>query len=324
MIDDELREMFTEREPFAPDADRTSGRILRGIPGRRQRTRRRRAVAALAVVAALVTVPVLLDDGDKPRQEALVAAADTAVTLPVTPNWLPAAAVTRTFADAVLSEGMRAISYEFGGANGILAVQVHTSTKPPRRESPGPTVTEPQVPVRGRLAVEFESVDKSHDEQSCTLSWQDRTQLWLTVFVRAEGVTPGVACVPARQVAQGLVDRPLELDRPIRFGLVPRDYVLVQAGTNVEAWCPRAGDNQHTPRCVQVRDAAHTLAANGHRVVVRGQIGWLNRTATEVQLVVPGYVEVRTPTPAVDPAIAALTDDDVIRLAESVSLARGW
>ena len=38
----------------------------------------------------------------------------------------------------------------------------------------------------------------------------------------------------------------------------------------------------------------------------------------------PGYLEVRSPTPAVDPAIAALTDDDVIRLAGSVSLARGW
>ncbi|WP_327004823.1 hypothetical protein OHA72_59025 [Dactylosporangium sp. NBC_01737] len=324
MIDDELRQMFTEREPFAPDADRTTGRILRGIPVRRQRTRRRQAVAALAVLAALATVPVLLDEDDTPRQEALVAAGDTAVTLPVTPKWLPEAAVTRTFADAVLSEGMRAISYEFGGAGGILAVQVHSSTRPPTRESPSATPTEPRVPVRGQLATEFESIDRSHEDQSCTLAWQDRPQLWLTVFVRAEGVTPGVACAPARQVAQGLVDRPMELDRPIRFGLVPRDYVLVQAGTNIEAWCPRAGDNQHTPRCVQVRDAAHTLAANGHRVIVRGQIGWLNRTATEVQLVVPGYVEVQTPTPAVDPAIAALTDDDVIRLAESVSLARGW
>ena len=41
MIDDELREMFTEREPFAPDADRASGRILRGIPVHRRQTRRR-------------------------------------------------------------------------------------------------------------------------------------------------------------------------------------------------------------------------------------------------------------------------------------------
>jgi hypothetical protein len=324
MIDDELRQMFTEREPFAPDADRTTGRILRGIPVRRRRTRRRQAVAALAVLAALASVPVLFRDEDKPRQDLLVAAADTGVTLPVTPRWLPEAAAMRTFADADLYQGMRAISYELGGANGILAVDVHTSTRPPTRESPAVTPTEPTVPVRGHLAGEFQNIDRFHEDQSCTLSWRDGPQLWLTVSVRAEGVTPGVACAPARQVAQGLVDRPLELDRPIRFGLVPRDYVLVQAGTNVEAWCPRAGDNQHTPRCVQARDAAHTLAANGHRVMVRGQIGWLNRTATEVQLVVPGYVEVRTPTPAVDPAIAALTDDEVIRLAESVSLARGW
>jgi hypothetical protein len=324
MIDDELRQMFTEREACAPDADRTTGRILRGIPARRRRHRRRQAVTVLGVLAATLTVPLLLEEKDPPRQEALVAASDPAVTLPVTPKWLPEAAVTRTFADAVLSEGMRAISYEFGGVGGILAVQVHTSTRPPARESPGAGSSEPRVAVRGQSAVESESIDASRQEQSCTLAWQDRAQLWLTVFVRAEGVTPGVACTPARQVAQGLVDRPLELDRPIRFGLVPRDYVLVQAGTNVEAWCPRAGDNQHTPRCVQARDAAHTLAANGRQVTVRGHAGWLNRTATEVSLVVPGYVELRTATPAVDPAVAALTDDDLIRLAESVSLARGW
>jgi hypothetical protein len=326
MIDDDLRQMFTEREPFAPDADRTTGRILRGIPVRRQRTRRRQALAALAVLAGLATVPVLFDEEDKPRQDALVAAADTDVTLPVTPKWLPEASTMRTFADADLFQGMRAISYELGGANGILAVDVHTSTRPPTRDTTSPSVapTDPLVQVRGHLAGEFQNIDRAHNEQSCTLSWQDGPQLWLTVFVRAEGITPGVACGPARQVARGLVDRPLELDRPIRLGLVPRDYVLVQAGTNIEAWCPRAGDNQHTPRCVQVRDAAHTLAANGHRVMVRGQIGWLNRTATVVQLVVPGYVDVQTPTPAVDPAIAALTDEDVIRLAESVSLARGW
>src|SRR5689334_14087996 len=128
MIDDELRQMFTEREPFTPDTDRTTGRILKGIPVHRQRTRRRRALTALAafaVLAAMLTVPVLLDD-DEPRQEALVAASDTEVTLPVTPKWLPEASVMRTFADADLFQGIRTISYELGGANGILAVEVHT------------------------------------------------------------------------------------------------------------------------------------------------------------------------------------------------------
>jgi hypothetical protein len=326
MIDDELRQMFTEREPFAPDADRTSGRILRGIPVRRQRTRRRQAIAALAALAALATVPVLFDDEDTPRQDALVAAGDTDVTLPVTPKWLPEAVVTRTFVDANLAEGMRAISYEFGGgANGVLAVELHTSTKPPARDSTAPTASpsETRVDVRGQSAAEYERIHQQQDEQSCQLLWKDGP-LWLSVLARAKGTTSGVACGAARQVARGLVDRPMELDRPIRFRLMPRDYVLVEAGTNIEAWCPRAGDNQHTPRCVQARDAANTLTANGRQVTVRGRIGWLNRTRTEVSLIVPGYVGLQTPTPAVDPAIAALTDEDMIRLAESVTLARGW
>ena len=329
MIDDELRQMFTEREPFAPDADRTTGRILRGIPLHQQRTRRRQALAglaALAVVAALVAAPVLLDDEDTPRQDALVAAGDTDVTLQVTPKWLPEAVVTRTYTNVNLAEGMRAISYELGGANGILAVELHTSTRPSVRDSTAPTVlpTGAPVAVRGQIADEYERINRQQGNQACQLLWQDGPQLWLSVLVRAEGVTPDVACGTARRVAQGLVNRPLELDRPIRFGLTPRDYVLVESGTNIEAWCPRAGDNQHTPRCVQARDAAHTFTANGRQVMVRGQIGWLNRNENEVYLVVPGYVDVRTPTPAIDPAIAALTDDDLIRLAESVSLARGW
>ncbi len=328
MIDDELREMFTEREPFAPDADRTAGRILRAVPVHRRRLQRRWAgvAAALAVVAGLGAAPVLTAGEDEPRQDALVAAADTDVTLPVTPKWLPEAVVTRTFVDANLAQGLRAISYEFGGgAGGILAVELHTSTKPPVKDSttPAATPSETRVDVRGQSAAEYERIQPQQDEQSCQLLWQDGP-LWLSVLARAKGVTPGIACGAARQVARGLVDRPMELDRPIRFRLMPRGYVLVEAGTNIEAWCPRAGDNQHTPRCVQARDAAHTLTANGRQVTVRGQIGWLNRTRTEVSLVVPGYVGLQTPTPAVDPAIAALTDDDMIRLAESVTLARGW
>ena len=90
----------------------------------------------------------------------------------------------------------------------------------------------------------------SRRSSRASLPWQDGP-LWLSVLARAKGVTPGIACDAGRQVARGLVDRPMKLDRPIRFGLLPRDYVLVQAGTNIEAWCPRAGDNQHTPRCVQ-------------------------------------------------------------------------
>lgn len=328
MIDDELREMFTEREPYAPDADRTSGRILRGVPAYRRRLRRRWAAgaAALAVAAGLGAAPALVGGQEEPRQDALVAAADTDVTLQVTPRWLPEAVVTRTYVDANLAEGVRAVSYEFGGgANGVLAVELHTSTKPPTRDSTAPTAspTEPRVDVRGLSAGEYERINQQQEEQSCQLLWQDGP-LWLSVLARAKGVTPGVACDAARQVARGLVDRPMELDRPIRFRLMPRDYVLVQAGTNIEAWCPRAGDNQHTPRCVQARDAANTLTANGRQVTVRGQIGWLNRTRTEVSLVVPGYVGLQTPTPAIDPAIAALTDEDMIRLAESVTLARGW
>ncbi|MFC5005166.1 hypothetical protein ACFPIJ_45950 [Dactylosporangium cerinum] len=326
MIDDELRQMFTEREPFAPDPDRTTGRILRGIPVHRRRTRQRWAAAALAVIAAAVAVPVLAGGDDEPRRDALVAAGDTDVTLQVTPTWLPEAVVTRTYVDANLAEGVWVVDYDFGGgAGGVLAVELRTSTKPPVIDPSSAVVppTGPPVDVHGHGAAEYERVNAQQGEQSCQLLWQDGP-LRLSVLARAKGVTPGVACGTARQVALGLVDRPMKLDRPIRFGLMPRDYVLVQAGTNIEAWCPRAGDNQHTPRCVQARDAANTPTADGRRVTVRGQIGWLSRTETEVILVVPGYVEVRTPTPAVDPAIAALTDDDLIRLAESVSLARGW
>ena len=75
----------------------------------------------MAVIVGLAAVPVLTAGEGGPRPDALVAAGDTDVTLQVTPKWLPEAVVTRTYADANLAEGVRTISYDFGGgAGGIL------------------------------------------------------------------------------------------------------------------------------------------------------------------------------------------------------------
>lgn len=57
---------------------------------------------------------------------------------------------------------------------------------------------------------------------------------------------------------------------------------------------------------------------------MRSHDGFLDRREHEVILLIPVFVKITAPTSAVDPAIVDLSDEELIRIAESAVLPRAW
>jgi hypothetical protein len=339
MIDDELRTMFAEREALAPAPTRSAQRIAAGIPLYARRVRRRRVVALAGVLGAALVAVLLVPmasghrapepadrpsggvsgspvPSDEPDPDRLAPAPAVGASLEMTPGWLPAPAESaRTFARVDVDRGTRSVAYEFLGAGPVSSVEIATAASEPDSI---PNPDERPVDIRGRSGKQLATVHRSQGERTCLVSWRENDALWFRVFVGETGRTP--SCEVAVRVARNLADRPLALPRPVRLGLVPSGYLMVETGNQREAWCPGGGVG-NLGRCLVITRGADVPARAGRDVTVRGRPGWLERTGREIRLVVPDFLMITFPE---DGADYPLDDDDLIRMAESAELARGW
>ncbi|MEU8136910.1 hypothetical protein [Streptodolium elevatio] len=135
---DQLRQTLAERAEEAPPELGMLATVMAAAPARRRRTVFQATGAAMAVVAAAVTVPLLLDGGDAPTQQGSAGPApSTQPTVPpAAPIALPAS-VTPGKPFAVIEESVigttqyleiRGTSVEFGG--GAVAVYAAGSFDP--------------------------------------------------------------------------------------------------------------------------------------------------------------------------------------------------
>jgi hypothetical protein len=337
VIDDNLREMFAERETLVPEPGRTAARIAEGIPRRRRRRRITGAVlSAVTVVAVVTAVPLAIGRPDHspavnrtgtpgpsaspPAPTAspatLVPAPDPGASLAVSPGWLPATP-TVTSANLHLKLGTTSIEYGFGG-DSVREIGIQLNSKPPERvETPTNVGQRTEVDVDGHPAEQFTVVRSEDGTRQCTLSWQAGPQQWL--LVEAVDVGTVASCTVALRVARNLVDRPLPLPRTVRAGMVPLGYTLAQTGTQVETWCPPSADPAHPAGCLTLRHDLGTEVLDGTRVTVRQHEGRVQRLHGTVTLRVPGYLRIEVPAPG-----EPLTDADLVRIAESVALGSAW
>jgi hypothetical protein len=252
------------------------------------------------------------------------------VTMPVSAGWLPSGLTEPAFWQSNQDDGQREVTYAQRVESGVETLEIRTRpAPPPAGESPGETPSwvsaedRREVDLRDHRAHEYVLTTRSGG-RVCYLTWQERPDLWIFVYVSEVDAGAGLDCGVGRRVAEGLLLRPHELARPVRPGLVPRGYTLLETTDRGEVWCPANGE-RHEPRCLRLRVSDGAEAApSGPAVVVRGHDGRLDRTRFEVTLVVPGYLRLEAARGVLGPAIAELTDADVIRIAESAALPRRW
>jgi hypothetical protein len=256
------------------------------------------------------------------------------VTIPVVPGWLPPEIrADATVIGADLGTGTREATYSGvePGRPGVETVAITTTTgrpapatghpdvpaSPPDR---GSTEDSRRVQVRGHTATQSVVINES-GWRTCSLSWRERSGLWITVWVSETLADMSISCDIGRTVARELRTDPVPVVSPRRLGLVPRGYTLSYTGTRSQAWCPTSGDVGDLTRCLRVRRAEdEAVDESWTKVTVGGRIGWLDRSEDGVEVLVPGVASVSTITAQVDPAVADLTDAELIRIAASVQV----
>jgi hypothetical protein len=345
MIDEDLREMFAERERFVPDPARVAARIRMEVRRQRGRVRVFRAVAIGAAVVGLVVAvgaavavrphgqlpPVAPTTGAVPAPTSqpspavgrLVTAPDARPAIAVSVTWLPSDLVNpRIFTDVALGAGRRTITYERTPSlePGTESVSILTYDSAPEAASPGDLpswITNSDTgpaDVNGHPATQNRTSSRSVGGRTCNLLWQQRSDLWVVVNITVRTTDTTLDCVDGLRVARGVVDQPTELARTVRLTQVPAGYVLIQTGTNLEQWCP---DKAPAARCVSTQSGRNYGPAPGEPVTVHGHPGTLERTGAGFLLNVPGWIRIFSSS-------SDLTDAEILAMADTAVLDGGW
>ena len=335
--------VFAEREATVPPAGPVADRIAVGVARRRHRARA--LTSGVAVALLLGAVPVAVSGwrraappatpdaasaaatGTPASRARLVPAPPVAVTVPVSPGWLPGGlspAAGPTFAEANVRVGRRALRYA-ASPSGPVEVELIALARPSESETrPGApeeaTARERRnVRVRGHAATEDVSTIRSTALRACLLSWQERSDTWLVVHVVEQTADARLDCGIARRVAEGLVARPLEIPRPLRFGLVPRGLTLALTGLQGDVWCDARDPSGSNWQCLTIGPGEPDAdLTTGTKITVHGHEGRIRRDRRSIDVAVPGFLGMSVPV------YLHLSDAEIVRIAESAILPRPW
>jgi hypothetical protein len=356
MIDEDLREMFAERERFVPDPSRVATRIATEVRRRRGRTQAVRAIAvAAAVVATVVAVgavvstrpwaaqpPIAPTTGPAPSIEPspgpsptltaglvgrLVAAPDDPPAIKVTPTWLPPDLKDpKVFTFVDTSATSATITYERTPSldPGTESVSVQTWEQlPPAPADPSANTSPPDWVTHednGTADVNGHQAAQ-HRMSSRSVGSRSCDLIWqqrpgLWIDVSVSERTTDTTLT----CVNGLRVARSVVEQPTSLARTVRLTEVPDGYVRVQTGTNLdrwCPDNAANAKCVGAQSGRNYAPTPGAAVTVHGHPGSFSVTGSGFLLNVPGWIRIFSEG-------ADLTEEEILAMAESAVLDGGW